>query len=158
MSRRTKIFGVVGCLVFACSVACVFNWKELRIAYHKNRALAAGENYQLVDLKPGKTISNIDGLKIIMLRISQRSELEAMEYHRNALFKLVFLERREFHLTNRVFTDWSDVWPELNKGITNTFNSERWDVFFFPQPDRFVVTDQPANLPKWEKIIRDIDR
>ncbi len=159
MSRRAKIFVVIACLVFAGAVAGVFYQKELRIAYHRNRIWAAAENCVLLAHKPGRTVvSKLDGLRILLFRMTERKEQEAMLQHQEELLKLGYFEKREFWLTNRIFTGWSNVMPTFQRQLTNTFDTTHWCSYNFPETNKFEVIATPADMPKWEKLISDFDR
>ena len=158
MSRRAKIFVVIVCLAFACLVVGAFYQKEIRIAYHRNRMWKAAENWVLLDRKPGRTvIPKLDGLRILLFRMSERTEREAMYQHQDALLKLGYFEKREFWLTNH-FTCWSNISPPLQQQATNMFDTRHWYSLHFPETNKFQVIATPADMPKWEKLISDFDR
>lgn len=159
MSRRTKIFLVIGCLAFTGLVVGAFYQKEIRVAYHRKRLWAAVENWQLLERKPErKIIPKLDGLRILLFRMSEQKEQEALQHHEKSLLTLGYLEKREFCLTNRIFTGWSNIWSSFQKQVTNTFDTSHWCTYNFPETNKFVVTATPADMPKWEKLISDFDR
>ena len=159
LTRRAKILVVIGCFAFVCLVVGAFYQKEIRIAYHRNRMWAAAEYWVLLGHKPGRTvIPKVDGLKILLFRMSERTEREAMFQHQEALLKLGYFEKREFWLTNRIFSGWSNVWPTFQRQLTNTFDASHWCDYNFPETNKFEVTATPADLPKWERLISDFDR
>ena len=100
-----------------------FYQKEIRIAYHRNRMWAAAENWVLLEHKPGrKIIPKLDGLRILLFRMTARKEQEAMEHHEKSLLTLGYFEKREFWLANH-FTGWSNISPPLQEQVTNTFDT-----------------------------------
>jgi type II secretory pathway component GspD/PulD (secretin) len=139
-------------------VVGAFYQKEIRVAYHRNRMWAAAENYALLAWKPERTmVSKLDGLRILLFKMSEGSEQEAMFQHQEALLEFGYFEKREFWLTNH-FTSRSNISPPLRQQVTNTFDSSHWCTYSFPETNKFVVTATPADMPKWEKLISDFDK
>ena len=159
MSRRAKIFVVIGCFAFVCLVVGAFYQKEIRIAYHRNRMWTAAENHNLLSLKPGRTVvPKLDGLRFLLFGMSADKEITAALQHEDALLKLGYLETREIMLTNRIFTGWSNIWPAFQHQVTNTFDVRNWFTYYFPETNKFAVTATPADMPKWERLISDFDK
>ena len=160
MTRRAKILVVIGCLAFVCLVVGAFYQKEIRIAYHRNRMWAAAENCVMLAHKPGRTVvPKLDGLRILLFRMTERTEQEAMEHHEKSLLTLGYLEKREFWLTNQIFTGWSNIWSSFQQQVTNTFDTtSHWCTYGFPETNKFAITATPADMTKWEKLISDFDR
>lgn len=137
----------------------VFFGKEIRIAYHRNRMFTAVEYCGLLRWRPTRPATKLEGLRIILFRMSEHKESEVALQHQEALLKLGYLEKREFWLTNRVCinTD-SNLWAALLPEVNKTFADSHWRSFYFPETNRFEVTATPADMPKWEKLISDFDR
>lgn len=163
MSRRTKIFLVIGCLAFGCLVLGAVYQKEIRIAYHRNRIWAAAENYDLLGFDLGntrrRTPTKLKQLKFIFFKTTNYKESVAMQRHEDALIKLGYLERRQFWFTNRICvnTD-TNLWAELRPKVDKTFDTNHWYTYYFPETNKFQVTATPADMPKWEKLVLDFDR
>lgn len=165
MSRRAKILVVIGCVAFAGAVMGVFYQKEIRIAYHRNRMWAAAENLRFLGIKPGRTVvPKLDGLRILLFRMTEQKEQEAVQHHEKFLLTLGYLEKREFCLTNGIFTGWSNVWSSevwttFQRQVANVFDIQsHWCTYSFRETNKFVVTATPADMPKWEKLISDFDK
>jgi hypothetical protein len=95
--------------------------KEIRIAYHRNRMFAAGENSKQLD-NHGGNLTLLAFLKSSVFRMSAHKEDEAMFQHENALIKLGYLEKREFTFTNKTVKGEGHCWPSFRQQITNTFD------------------------------------
>jgi len=157
MARQTKIFCWIGVVALGAMVVGVFFWKEIRIAYHRNRMFAAMENYVLIT---GQTRmpTRFEGLKFAVFKMSSTEESEAITQHESVLLNLGHLEKRDFWFTNRTIRGDSNSWMAIRQQITNTFNASHWWSGSFLESNGFRVTATPADLSKWEKLLSDFDR
>ena len=156
MSRRAKILVVIGCLAFAFLVVGAFYQKEIRIAYHRNRMWAARDNSDLFS-RENRATTKLEGLKILLFRMSGHKESGKMLLHEDSLLKLGHFEKRDFIFTNRVLQSDSD-WPVLFPQITNTFDGNHWWSCWSPVSNGLGVIATPSDMPKWEKLISDFDK
>ena len=166
VSRRIKIaLGVVVLMVCASVTTLLFR-KEIRIAYHRNRMFAAGENYKLLQeyplsTDPGPKPTRFTMMKSVVFRMAGMSAFkasEAMQQHEKALIELGALETREFTFTNRVFKGEGHCWPAFRQQITNALGNRYWWSGAVLETNRLAITAQPEDMPKWEKLIADFDR
>jgi hypothetical protein len=141
-------------LLAAFLVATAFN-RSLRIAYHKNRYLAAAENFMLLSHQ-GPAPTRFQSLKFLVFRMSDGSKHSEMLHHNEALLALGYLQKQEFELTNR-FMGVSTNRLNFHQCVTNTIPGLWWG-YSSPMSNKIVVTDVPDHLPKWKKFIAEFDR
>lgn len=157
MSRRTKIL-IGGCVVLFCAVLAVRFQKELCITYHRNRLFAAADNYGVLCWQPVRPTTKLDALRILLFRLTAQKEQEAMQHHEEVLLKLGYFEKREFWISNHVFTGEGSSWSTFHRQMTNTFNGDHWWSCQFPETNQIAVTATPVDLARWAKLVSDFDR
>ena len=149
--KRKALVWLVAIIMLAC-----LSWFACRIPYHRWRLVACTKTAERLRLGQYTKADEFLGLFHREPKTYRDYEDAAMR-HEDALVKLGYLARKEFHLRNPIRSD--THFAELMQRAVKSFpDTNRWSLILSPTGDVVRVTTLPNRIDDWKAFIQDFER